>query len=74
MLGATQSRASIDAHNRDGIVKMDSGPAQTDSFSGVTLSTFEPVSEVMVKHVIMTSAPKTCSLDTIPDSTSVGIT
>ena len=29
-------------------------------------STFEPVSEPMVKHVIMTSAPKTCSLDPIP--------
>ena len=41
-------------------------PAQTDSFSGITLSTFEPVTEVMVKHVIMKSAPKTCSLDPIP--------
>ena len=28
-------------------------PAQTDSFSGITLSTFEPVTEVMVKYVIM---------------------
>ena len=41
-------------------------PAQTDSFSVVTLSTFEPVTKIMVKHVIMTSAPKTCSLDPIP--------
>ena len=46
-------------------------PAQTDSFSGITtLSTFEPVTEVMVKHVsshvIMKSAHKTCSLDPIP--------
>ena len=41
-------------------------PAQTDSFSGITLSTFEPVTEVIVKHVIMKSAPKTCSLDAIP--------
>ena len=41
-------------------------PAQTDSFSGITLSTFEPVTEVMVKHVIMKSAPKTCYLDPIP--------
>ena len=41
-------------------------PAQTDSFSGITLSTFEPVTEVMVKHVIMKSGPKTCSLDPIP--------
>ncbi len=28
--------------------------------------TFEPVTEVMVKHVIMKYAPKTCSLDPIP--------
>ena len=41
-------------------------PAQTYSFSGITLSTFEPVTEVMGKHVIMKSAPKTCSLDPIP--------
>ena len=41
-------------------------PAQTDSFSGITLSRFEPVTEVMVKHVIMKSAPKTCSLDPTP--------
>ena len=41
-------------------------PAQNDSFSGITLSTFEPVTEVMVKHVIMKSAPKTYSLDPIP--------
>ena len=41
-------------------------PAQTDSFSGITLSTFKPVTEVMVKHVIMKSAPKSCSLDPIP--------
>ena len=34
-------------------------PAQTGSFSGITLSTFEPVTEVMVKHVIMKSGPKT---------------
>ena len=37
-------------------------PAQTDSFSGVTLSTFVPVTEAMVKHVIM----KICSLGPIP--------
>ena len=41
-------------------------PAQTDSLSGITLSTFEHVTEVMVKHVIMKSAPKTCSLDPTP--------
>ena len=27
-------------------------PAQTDSFSGITMSTFEPVTEAMVKLVI----------------------
>ena len=41
-------------------------PAQTDSFSGITMSTFEPVTEEMVKHVIMKSASNTCSLDSIP--------
>ena len=41
-------------------------PAQADSFSGITLSTFEPVTEAMVKLVITKSAPKTCSLDPIP--------
>ena len=41
-------------------------PAQTDSFSGITLSTFEPVTEAMVKLVITKSAPKTCSLDPMP--------
>ena len=41
-------------------------PAQADSFSGFTLSTFEPVTEAMVKLVITKSAPKTCSLDPIP--------
>ena len=40
-------------------------PAQSDSFSGITLSTFEPVTEAMVKLVITKSAPKTCSLDPI---------
>ena len=37
-------------------------PAQTNFFSGVTLSTFEPVTELMATHVIMKSAPKTCPL------------
>ena len=41
-------------------------PAQADSFSGITLSIFEPVTEAMVKRVITKSAPKTCSLDPIP--------
>ena len=41
-------------------------PAQNDFFSGVTLSTFESVMELLVKHVIMKSVPKTCSLDLIP--------
>ena len=41
-------------------------PAQTDSFSGITLSTFEPLTEAMVKLVITKSAPKTCTLDPIP--------
>ena len=45
-------------------------PAQadsfSDSFSDITLSTFEPVTEAMVKLVITKSAPKTCSLDPIP--------
>ena len=41
-------------------------PAQTDSFSGITLSTCEPVTEAMVTLVITKSGPKTCSLDTIP--------
>ena len=41
-------------------------PAQADSFSGITLSAFEPVTEAMVKLVITKSAPKTCSLDPIP--------
>ena len=41
-------------------------PAQTDSFSGITLSIFEPVTEAMVKLVITKSAPKTCSLVPIP--------
>ena len=37
-------------------------PAQSNYFSGVTLSTFEPFKEWMAKHVIMKSAPKTCPL------------
>ena len=41
-------------------------PVQTDSFSGITLSTFEPITEAMVKLVITKYAPKTCSLDPIP--------
>ena len=53
-------RNELDSHTVSAL------PAQTDSFSGITLSTFEPVTEVMVKHVIMKSAPKTCSLDPIP--------
>ena len=32
----------------------------------LSLSTFEPVTEAMVKLVITKSAPKTCSLDPIP--------
>ena len=35
------------------------------TISGVTLSTFEPVTELMVNYVTMKSASKTCSLDPI---------
>ena len=50
-------------------------PAQTDYFSGVTLSTFELVTEVMLKHVIMKSAQDYNLFSrSHPYSTSVGIT
>ena len=44
--------------------------AQTDSSSGITLSTFVHVTEAMVKLVITKSAPKTSRSH--PHSTSAG--
>ena len=38
----------------------------TNPFDGVPLCTFKPVSESVVKNLILKSAPKTCHLDPIP--------
>ena len=38
----------------------------TNPFDGVPLCTFKPVSESVVKNLILKSAPKTCQLDPIP--------
>ena len=61
---------------RDKIIKLrldfDSQPVCTSSlpltnpFDGIPLCTFKPVSESVVKNLILKSAPKTCQLDPIP--------
>ena len=61
---------------RDKIIKLrlylDSQPVCTSSlpltnpFDGVPLCTFKPVSESVVKNLILKSAPKSCQLDLIP--------
>ena len=38
----------------------------TNPFDGVPLCTFKPVSESVVKNLILKSAPKSCQLDLIP--------
>ena len=38
----------------------------TNPFDGVPLCTFKPVSESVVKNLILKAAPKTCQLDPIP--------
>ena len=61
---------------RDKIIKLrldlDSQPVATSSlpltntFDGVSLCTFKPVSESVVRNLILKSAPKPCQLDPIP--------
>ena len=38
----------------------------TNTFDGIPLSTFKPVSESVVKNLILKSAAKSCQLDPIP--------
>ena len=38
----------------------------TNPFEGILLCTFKPVSESVVKNLILKSAPKTCQLDPVP--------
>ena len=47
-------------------------PIHGDPYTAAVFNAFQPVSEELVRNVILKSAPKTCSLDPIPTSLFVG--